>query len=118
MRINVLGTEYEVAFRDYDELGIFEDKGWDAYTDAINKKIVIGNVKTFPGYEKETDEYCTACEKETLRQEIIHAFLNESGLQSSAMNPSGSWAKNEEMVDWIALQFPKLLEAFGTAGCI
>ena len=118
MKINVLGTEYEVTFRNYDELGIFEDKGWEAYTDAISKKIIIGNVKTFPGYGKETDEYCRACEKETLRHEIVHAFLNESGLQSCALALSGSWAKNEEMVDWIALQFPKMLEAFRAAGCI
>lgn len=118
MTINVLGTEYEVVFRGYDETLIFKNKGICAYTDSIIKKIVIGYMKTFPDYEDETVEYCKACEKETLRHEIIHAFLNESGLQSSAMNPSGSWARNEEMVDWIALQFPKLLEAFKKAGCI
>ena len=25
------------------------------------------------------------------------------------------WAANEEMVDWIAIQFPKILEAFKVA---
>ena len=118
MKINVLGTEYEIVFRTYDELKIFEDKGWDAYTDSIKKKIVIGNTKTFPGYEEETEEYCLMCEKETLRHEIVHAFLNESGLQSCSLKPSNGWAKNEEVVDWIALQFPKMLEAFKAAGCL
>lgn len=31
---------------------------------------------------------------------------------------SSEWAKNEEIVDWIALQFPKLLKAFKEADCI
>ena len=118
MKINVLGTEYEIEFHNYDELEVFEDKGWDGYTDAISKKIVVGNIHTFPGYEKETEEYCSKCMKETMRHEIVHAFLNESGLQSCALKHSGGWAKNEEMVDWIALQFPKMLEAFKTAGCL
>lgn len=29
-----------------------------------------------------------------------------------------SWAHNEEMVDWLAIQFPKLYEAFLQADCI
>lgn len=118
MKINVLGTEYEIVFHNYDELGIFEDKGWEAYTDSIKKKIIIGNIKTFPDYEKETEEYCRKCEKETLRHEIVHAFLNESGLQVCSFMPKGGWARNEEMVDWIALQFPKMLEAMKAAGCL
>lgn len=43
---------------------------------------------------------------------IIHAFLHESGLDVC------SWAHNEEMVDWLAIQFPKLYEAFLQADCI
>lgn len=118
MKINVLGTEYEIVFRNYDELEIFEDKGLEAYTDSIEKKIVVGNIHTFPDYEKETEEYCGKCIKETLRHEIVHAFLNESGLQVCSCVPKGGWARNEEMVDWIALQFPKMLEAMKTAGCL
>ena len=118
MTINVLGTEYEVVFKNYDELAIFEDKEWEAYCDSISKKIVIGNIKTFPGYEKETEDYCRKCEKETLRHEIIHAFLNESGLESCTLKLSGGWAKNEEMVDWIALQFPKIMAAMTAASCL
>lgn len=118
MKINVLGTEYEIVYRGYKDLRIFEDKGWEAYADSINKKIVIGNLKTFPGYEDETEDYCRMCEKETLRHEIVHAFLNESGLQACSSVPKDGWARNEEMVDWIALQFPKLLEAMKAAGCM
>lgn len=50
------------------------------------------------------------CEKiellsdKTLRHEIVYAFLHESGLSSNS-----EWAMNEEIVDWIALQLPKII---------
>ena len=42
----------------------------------------------------------------------MHAFLNESGLQSAANACDGSWARNEEMVDWFAIQSPKIYKVF------
>ena len=48
--------------------------------------------------------------KVVIRHELIHAFLFESGLDAA------SWAMNEEMVDWFALQAPKLMKAFEEAG--
>lgn len=56
--------------------------------------------------------------KKTLRHEIIHAFLNESGLSDSASIPSGAWAKHEEMVDWFAIQTPKIFAVFMQLGLI
>ena len=53
-----------------------------------------------------------------LRHEIVHAFFNESGLMDSSLQYSGGWAKNEEMVDWIASQFNKIMECFKAAGCL
>lgn len=53
-----------------------------------------------------------AYKKSVIRHEIIHAFLYESGLDSC------SWAANEEMVDFFAMQFPKLLQIFKEADCI
>ena len=50
--------------------------------------------------------------KETLRHEIIHAFFNESGLQDSANKFDGAWSKNEEMIDWFAIQPPKIFKLF------
>lgn len=37
------------------------------------------------------------------RHEIIHAFLEESGLADNS-----EWARNEEMIDWFAIQLPKI----------
>jgi len=118
MKINVLGTEYEIVYKGYSELRIFEDMGIEAYCDAISKKIIVGKINTFPDFRDETAGYCDKCEKEALRHEIVHAFLNESGLQTSTLVPKDGWARNEEMVDWIALQFPKMLEAMKAACCL
>lgn len=42
-----------------------------------------------------------------IRHELIHAFIYESGLSNE-----NKWAENEELVDWIAIQFPKLKKCF------
>lgn len=47
----------------------------------------------------------------TLRHEIIHAFLFESGLWVNS-NSVECWAMNEEMIDWIAIQYPKISKVF------
>jgi hypothetical protein len=57
-----------------------------------------------------------AQEKTTLRHEIIHAFIAESGLRGSSLDVS-HWALNEEMVDWFALQLPKMLSVFELLDC-
>lgn len=49
--------------------------------------------------------------KRVLRHEIIHAFFNESGLSDDSNNVT-AWAKNEEMVDWFAIQSPKVFKVF------
>lgn len=50
--------------------------------------------------------------------EITHAFLDESGLQHCSSVPMGAWARHEEMVDWIAIQFPKIMKAFQEVGAL
>ena len=54
--------------------------------------------------------------KKVLRHEIIHAFLYESGLHENWTHPQ--YGHDETYVDWIALQFDKLLKAFKEAGTI
>lgn len=111
MKIDILGTEYEVVYKNYSEEPLFETRSIDGYCDDVEKVLCIGRLHTFPGYEDEEVPYCKCLEKRTLRHEIVHAFLDESGLKECAMKPDGSWEKNEEMVDWIALQLPKIVRA-------
>lgn len=118
MKLNILGTEYSVAMFAYDERPEFKKNSIDGFCDSISKEIIICDMKTYPGYEEENPGYLNIVEKQILRHEIVHAFFNESGLQDSCLQYSGGWAKNEEMVDWIALQAPKLLKAFEEADAL
>ena len=54
-----------------------------------------------------------AIRRQTLRHEIVHAFFLESGLGSES-----DYAQNEELVDWIARQGPKLYRAWAEAGAL
>lgn len=43
--------------------------------------------------------------------EILHAFLYESGLRENSRGCT-AWAENEEMVDWFAIQIPKIVKVY------
>jgi len=109
MKINVLGTEYTLI-ESNDKANPKLAAAGDGYCDTSTKECVVDEMA-------ETDVYCKAnlllYKKSVIRHELIHAFLFESGLDVSS-----NWAKQEEMVDWIAIQFPKLLEAFKAADCL
>lgn len=113
MKINILGTEYEVIvdaeYENNAELG--KDAGCcNGYT----KRIVVGDPRKHPDADpKESEVSYRLGSETTLRHEIVHAHLVESGLWCSC-----SWATNETMVDWIALQFPKLVKTMIEAGCL
>lgn len=118
MKVNILGTEYTIKIKKYDEEEAFERRSIDGFCDGFTKEIVVCDMHTYKGWEHETEATITACQKEVLRHEIVHAFFNESGLQDSTLNYEGGWAKNEEMVDWLALQIPKIYKAFEQVGCL
>lgn len=55
------------------------------------------------------DDACPeAVLKETLRHELVHAVIHESGL-SHCTDSLQPWTVNEQTVDWIAMQAPKTL---------
>ena len=112
MKIDILGTEYRIETHKVSEDSFMEEKSLAGYCGEENKLIVVADMseeKYFTGMdEKEKETY----RKKTLRHEIIHAFLNESGLSDSSNQFDGAWAKNEEMVDWFAIQAPKIFSAF------
>lgn len=118
MKISVLGTEYTVTKKTYQKEPYFKDNSCYGYSDALLHEIVIGDVLTFPGWENEQKERALIQEQYTLRHEIVHSFLDESGLQSSSVTLDGAWARNEEMVDWIAWNGPKIMKAWIEAGAV
>ena len=113
-KINILGTTYTVYLnvpynKDPSLSGLF------GYTSFHAKKIVIADVRTTPGWEESEEAAADDVFACTVRHEIIHAYLMESGLNGST-NHADCWARNEEMVDWFALQMPKLIKTFNELG--
>lgn len=116
-QLKVLGTSYRVEVRKYADDPIFSEDCVNAYCDAMRRLIVLCDMRTHPGWHTAPEEALTAYAAETLRHEIVHAFLNESGLGSSACVFDGPWSANEEMVDWLAIQGPKIEAAWREMGC-
>lgn len=102
MTVNVLGESYVLKFIPEEEDEGLKD--CDGYCDETVKKLVV---KRYRRDEQGSKKALELQEKKNFRHEIIHAFLYESGLAENS-----TWAQEEEMVDWFAKQFPKLLAAF------
>jgi hypothetical protein len=115
--ICILGTTYTIRTVSAGEDADMERLSYGGYCDGTAKEIVLLNLATVPEWANDPKGIIERKEKETLRHEIIHAFLNESGLGWNSLPVERAWAKNEEMVDWIAIQFPKILKAFKELGC-
>lgn len=116
MLVNILGTEYRIDFRLLKDDTDLKDLG--GYCDNHARTIVIRKYTDDERNEDNMSDDLDEYNKEVLRHEIIHAFLFESGLSDSSMQYNGAWAKCEEMVDWIAIQFPKILKVFKETNCI
>jgi hypothetical protein len=115
--VNILGTAYAIIVKKYDEEEAFERRSICGFCDGCNKEIVVCDMATYKGWEHEDQNTINVSQKDTLRHEITHAFLTESGLACNTAESDG-WARNEEMVDWIALQGPKIYAAWVAADAI
>lgn len=108
MKIDILGIEYKVVQGSQTTFPELADG--DGYTDTSTKTIVVDDMKSKMneiGMKKNLEEH----KKTVIRHEVIHAFLFESGLAENS-NTSDAWAVNEEMVDWLAIQAPKIFKVF------
>ena len=114
--VSILGTKYTVIFKSDEDVCAdtgAEPGGCGGYCSAASREIVIAKLDKSIDPESEKAE----TRKLNLRHEIVHAFLNESGLGYNS-KASDCWAKNEEMVDWIAIQGPKIWKAWQEAGAV
>ena len=117
LKIDVLGTKYTIIRVKSGQDEYMDKMHFGGYCDGNRKRIVLLDLKTVPEWKEESEASIIRQEKETMRHELIHAFLNESGLEWNS-HGCDAWAKNEEMVDWFAIQMPKLLKAFKAADCL
>jgi hypothetical protein len=118
MKIDVLGVKYTIRRVNFGQDAYMEKMQFGGYCDGGTKEIAILNLKTVPEWASEPEDIISTQEKETIRHELIHAFLNESGLRWNSFAPEKAWAKNEEMVDWFAIQMPRLIKAFKDADAL
>lgn len=102
--INILGTKYKIIISNekknkklIDANGLCEQYAkqiiLDDFSHAEKDIMIVDNLQGF--------------KDKVLRHEIIHAFIGESGLRNNT-----GWAENEEMVDWFAIQYPKIKKVF------
>lgn len=106
--VPVLGVPYTITEGNVEDFPNLEN--CDGYCDTSTKEIVICDMlraEGEPGAKGDMARY----KRKVIRHELTHAALFESGLSIN------SWAENEEVVDWIAIQFPKLTAMFEQAGC-
>lgn len=104
-RVSVLGVEYEIHYKE------LAGENADGYCDPTSKIITIrsDNSNEVQDFEE--------LQKVTLRHEIIHAFLFESGLGFSWQH-ADEFGHDETTVDWFARQFAKIYKAFVEVGCL
>ena len=118
MTVNILGTPYEIIVKKYDEEEAFDRRSIAGFCDGYAKEIVVCDMHTYKGWENEAEKTVVAAQKQTIRHEIVHAFFYESGLWDNSFGIDNSWAKNEEMVDWIAIQGAKIYNAWQEADAL
>ena len=98
-KVDILGTEYEIVFVELKDADI------DGDCDSTSHKIRIRTDNTSNVANMEE------LQKVSLRHEIIHAFMFESGLAFSWQH-SVEFGHDETTIDWFARQFPKILKVF------
>lgn len=106
--VNILGEEYTIN----TDVSTSEDDSLErmaGYCDYSVKSIVVAKLEKLQDSLKDLKVY----ENKIIRHEVIHAFLKESGLAENT-----DWATNEEMVDYFAIQFPKMLKVFKELGVV
>ncbi len=115
MSVLVLGVPYEYEYRLTSQ-----DKNLaecDGYCDYSVRRIVVKDYTEEERQEPMSMADLEVYKKKCLRHEIVHAFLYESGLSVNA-SAVDTWATSEELVDWMAIQGPKIYAAWQQAGCL
>ena len=106
MKINILGTDYDYDIvKHEDDSRLRENSGFtDTYEKAI--RVAFDYCEGAPDSIRNINEFLAKVK----RHEIVHAFFFESGMSD--------WYADVSLVDWLAIQFPKLLKAFEEVGAV
>lgn len=116
--VDILGTEYIIESIRKNQDKYMEENRLIGYCNDSSRTIKILELLSCDDYKDMDERACHDAEAVTLRHELIHAFLSESGLRESSMDSNGPWSKNEEMVDWFAIMAPKIFKVYEKTGCL
>lgn len=106
--VNVLGTEYKIILTTENEDSRL--KGNNGCCDPSTKEILVEkNIPEDDHTIRDLEDF----RKKVIRHELVHAFLYESGLHDQCY-----WATNEEIVDWVAIQLPKMFNVISKLDCL
>lgn len=93
MKIDILGTDYDVIVDNNNP----KLKDADGICEIYSKKLIITtNYANDPDCFENIDEYI----HKVLRHEAFHALFAEMGIKE--------WFNDEELVDMLAMQYPKI----------
>ena len=111
-KVDILGTTYTIYkcenCQDNNTLPNYEA----GECRTISNEIYLADLTDQQRFNTLNPNEIGGLEREILRHEIIHAFLSESGLRWNSNNSTNGWAENEEMVDWFAIQSPKIFKVY------
>ena len=113
----ILGTEYRIEIHKWSEDSELSKNSWDGYCCCDLPLIVIADLDDEEHFHFDNEEEKDVYFKSSLRHEIIHAFLNESGLKDNFEHVP-RMGHEETMVDWIANQFPKIADVYEKLGIL
>lgn len=109
MKIIILGKVWELLERSEAEDSRLKD--CDGYCDWTVRQMIVE--REMQGSLIDMEVYI----RKVKRHEIVHAFLCECGLNECS-SPSDAWARNEELVDWVARMGPEIYEAWKAADAL
>lgn len=98
MNIKILGTEYNLKV--LEEL---PDTNCDGLCYTYEKQILVKDQNKMLDTDSSEDAK-KARYNEVVRHEVIHAFFNESGLDS--------YSSDETLIEYLSRQIPKMQEVF------
>lgn len=106
--VNILGTDYTVEEKTVKEDAKLENS--EGYCDPSIKKIVV--LRESEGGLLEAGDF-EKVKQATIIHETLHAFLFESGINDNALK-----GVEELVVEWMALQLPKIVKTFKELGVL
>jgi len=100
LKINILGQEYDLLMMNEKEFPKLVSAKASGLAELYSKQLIINKDDTKE--DGETFDNLKEYTNKVIRHEIIHAYFHEAGLSD--------YCHDEKLVDWIALQLPKMVE--------